>query len=74
LGIADGDTVRVVSEVGSLEIRARIVHPAELREGVVEIYHGWEQWRVNFLTYDDINDPISGFPNLKSVPVRIEKI
>jgi len=51
LGIADGDTVRVVSEVGSLEIRARIVHPTELREGVVEIYHGWEQWRVNFLTY-----------------------
>ena len=74
LGIADGDTVRVVSAVGSLQIRAKIVHPAELRQGVVEIYHGWEDWRVNFLTYDDINDPISGFPLLKAVPVRIERV
>jgi anaerobic selenocysteine-containing dehydrogenase len=74
LGIADGDTVRVVSRVGELVIRAAVKHAAELRQGVVEIYHGWEDWRVNFLTPDDINDPISGFPLLKAVPVRIEKI
>lgn len=74
LGLADGEMVRVVSEVGALEIAAKIVGASELRQGVVEIYHGWEDWRVNFLTYDDINDPISGFPLLKAVPVRIEKI
>ncbi len=74
LGIANGDKVRVVSEVGELVIRVAIKHPGELRRGVVEIYHGWEQWRVNLLTYDDINDPISGFPLLKAVPVRIEKL
>ena len=74
LGIADGDTVRVVSRVGELVIRAAVKHAAELRQGVVEIYHGWEDWRVNFLTPDDINDPISGFPLLKAVPVRVEKI
>ena len=74
LGIADGDRVRVVSRVGELVIRAAVKHAAELRQGVVEIYHGWEDWRVNFLTPDDINDPISGFPLLKAVPVRIEKI
>ena len=74
IGIVDGETVRVVSEIGSLDIRARVVHRAELREKTVEIYHGWEKWPVNFLTYDTVNDPISGFPNLKSVPVRIEKI
>ena len=74
LGIADGDTVRGVSRVGELVIRAAVKHAAELRPGVVEIYHGWEDWRVNFLTPDDINDPISGFPLLKAVPVRIEKI
>jgi len=55
-------------------IEAKIVHPSELRPGVIEIYHGWEEWRVNFLTHDDINDPISGFPLLKAVPVRIEKV
>jgi len=74
LGIVDGDRVRVVSRVGELVIRAAVKHAAELRQGVVEIYHGWEDWRVNFLTPDDINDPISGFPLLKAVPVRIEKV
>jgi anaerobic selenocysteine-containing dehydrogenase len=74
LGIEDGDQVRVVSDLGELVLRAAVKHAAELRQGVVEIYHGWEDWRVNFLTHDDINDPISGFPLLKAVPVRIEKI
>jgi anaerobic selenocysteine-containing dehydrogenase len=74
LGIADGDQVRVISRVGELVIRAAVKHAAELRQGVVEIYHGWEDWRVNFLTPDDFNDPISGFPLLKAVPVRIEKV
>ncbi|CAB1056827.1 hypothetical protein D1BOALGB6SA_1566 [Olavius sp. associated proteobacterium Delta 1] len=74
LGIADGDKVRVVSRVGELVIRAAVKHAAELRQGVVEIYHGWEDWPVNVLTPDDINDPISGFPLLKAVPVGIEKI
>jgi anaerobic selenocysteine-containing dehydrogenase len=74
LGISDGERVRVVSRVGELVIRAAVKHAAELRQGVVEIYHGWEDWRVNFLTPDDINDPISGFPLLKAVPVRVEKI
>lgn len=74
LGIHNGEPVRIVSPVGSLVIEAKIVHRAELRQGVVEIYHGWEEWRVNFLTFDDINDPISGFPLLKAVPVRIEKV
>ncbi len=74
LGIEDGEKVRVVSEMGALVIRAAVKHHAELRQGVVEIYHGWEDSRVNFLTFDHINDPISGFPLLKAVPVRIEKI
>ena len=74
LGIHNGDRVRVVSEVGSLEIRVKVVEASELRRGVVEIYHGWEDCRVNFLTHDEINDPISGFPLLKAVPVKVETI
>jgi len=73
LGIRDGEPVTVISKVGSLDIRARVVHAAELRRGVVEIYHGWEECRVNFLTLDQVNDPISGFPLLKAVPVKIMK-
>jgi anaerobic selenocysteine-containing dehydrogenase len=74
LGIVEGEQVRVVSDLGELVLRAAVKHAAELSRGVVEIYHGWEDWRVNFLIHDDVNDPISGFPLLKAVPVRIEKI
>lgn len=74
LGIENGEPVRIVSETGSLVIAAKVVHRAELRCGVVEVYHAWEDWRINFVTDDCINDPISGFPVLKAVPVRIEKL
>jgi anaerobic selenocysteine-containing dehydrogenase len=74
LGIKNDEVVRVISEIGSLEIPAKIVNRKELRPGVIEIYHGWEEWRVNFITHDEINDPISGFPLLKGIPVRIERI
>lgn len=74
LGILDGEQVRIVSRVGELVIAARVVHRAELRPGVVEVYHAWEEWPVNRVTFDEINDPISGFPLLKAVPVRIEKL
>lgn len=74
LEIENGELVRVVSEKGHLDIKVSIKQSCELRRGVVEIYHGWEGCRVNLLTHDDINDPISGFPLLKAVPVRIEKI
>lgn len=74
LGIANREQVRIVSETGSLVIEAKIVHRAELLRGVIEVYHGWEDWRINFVTFDHINDPISGFPLLKAVPVRIEKL
>lgn len=74
LGIADGDRVRLSSRLGSIEVAARIVHRAELRRGVVEVYHGWEDQPVNILTFGDVNDPISGFPLLKAVPIRIERI
>ncbi len=73
LGIASGDPVRVVSAVGHLELAAKVVHRAELLRGTVEIYHGWEQWPANLLTPDTLTDPISGFPLLKSIPVRLEK-
>jgi anaerobic selenocysteine-containing dehydrogenase len=74
LGIADGDRVRLTSRLGSIEVAARVVHRAELHRGVVEVYHGWEERPVNILTFGDVNDPISGFPLLKAVPVRIEKV
>ena len=74
LGMENGDRVRVVSQVGALELTARVVHRSELLRGVVEVYHGWEERPINRVTFDEVNDPISGFPLLKGVPVRLEKV
>lgn len=74
LKISSGDMVKVSSPKGSIDISVKIVNNEEIVQGVVQITHGWKNSNVNVLTHDDINDPISGFPLLKSVPVSIEKI
>ena len=74
LGIEHKQRLRVISEIGSVEVQAKIVHETEILPRVLEIAHGWQEGNVNLVTYDYINDPISGFPVLKGVPVRIQKI
>ncbi len=74
LGIKDGERVRVTSQIGSLEIQATVLHENEILPGVLQITHGWDDANVNLITPDTINDPISGFPLLKAIPVRIEKV
>ena len=74
LGIEDEERVKVISEIGSLEIRVKVMHEKEILPGVLQITHGWDDANVNLITSDSLNDPISGFPLLKAVPVRIEKI
>jgi anaerobic selenocysteine-containing dehydrogenase len=73
LEVADGDTVRVTSRVGSVEIPVKIMAPNEIPAGSLQITHGWTEANVNLITHDDRFDPISGFPLMKSVEVRVEK-
>lgn len=71
---AKGDRLRVISEVGSLELPVNIVGEGDTLPGIIQITHGWERAEnVNLLTYDTITDPISGFPLLTSIPVRLEQ-
>jgi formate dehydrogenase (coenzyme F420) alpha subunit len=74
LGINDGDMLKVTSEIGSIEIPAKIMANVEIVSGFLQITHGWKEANVNLITPDAINDPISGFPLLKAVPVSIEKV
>ncbi len=74
LGIEDKERLRVISKIGSVEVRAKIVHETQIMPGFLEICHGWQDGNVNRVTDDCPNDPISGFPLLKAVPVRVEKI
>ena len=73
LGVADGEVVRVTSRVGFVEVPVKIMAPNEILPGNLQITHGWKEANVNLITHDDRFDPISGFPLMKSVEVRIEK-
>ena len=74
LGIKEGEIVRVTSSIGSIEIKAHVVALDEILPGFVQITHGWGAVNVNRITPDAVNDPISGFPLLKGVPIRIERL
>ena len=73
LGVKTGDVVTVTSTVGSMDIPVKVVHSSNILPGVTQITHGWKESNVNLITHDDRNDPISGFPLMKSVEVKIER-
>ncbi|WP_088186877.1 molybdopterin-dependent oxidoreductase [Desulfosporosinus sp. FKA] len=73
LGLRSGDIVQISSFVGSIELPVRVLGFSEVLEGTVQITHGWQEGNVNIITADLINDPIDGFPLLKSLPVKIVK-
>jgi formate dehydrogenase (coenzyme F420) alpha subunit len=74
LDLQEGEKVLVTSETGSIVLPVKVLNAEDILPGLVQIAHGWEQGEnVNRLTFDTINDPISGFPLLTSIPVRINK-
>jgi len=75
LGVEEGELIRVSSQIGSIVLPARILDIDEILPGLAQITHGWEGGgNVNRLTFDNITDPISGFPLLTSIPVRLEPV
>ncbi len=74
IGVADDDMVKVTSRIGSLEIKVKIMAPVEILPGNLQITHGWKETNVNLITHDDRFDPISGFPLMKAIEVRVEKV
>ena len=72
LGLANGDTARVTTRIGSLEVPGALVAANELLPRCLQLTHGWAGANANALTHDDRFDPISGFPLMKSVEARVE--
>ena len=70
-GVETGDIVTVTSTVGSVDIPVKVVPPANILPGVTQVTHGWKESNINLLTPDDRNDPIDGFPLMKSVEISI---
>jgi len=75
LEIQDGQQVQVTSKIGSIKLQANILDDEQILPGLVQITHGWEyESNVNRLTFDEVTDPISGFPLITSIPVRLERL
>ena len=72
LGISQGDMVRLSTLKGSIELRANLTEIA--MEGVVFLYHCFEEANANLLIEYDYTDPISGFPGYKSFLGKVEKV
>jgi len=70
-GIQDGDLVNVETEKGSIKAKAQLSIYAHPR--VIGVSHGWIEANVNLLTSWEDADPLSGFPNLKTIPCKISK-
>ena len=73
LNIKNDQKIIVRSKIGFVEAYARIKDKDYILPGVLEMPHGWEGLEnPNRLTFDEINDPLSGYPLLNSIPVSIE--
>lgn len=71
LKVKTGDMVTITSTVGSIDIPVKVVENSSIFPGVMQVTHGWKESNINLLTHDDRNDPIDGFPLMKSVEIKI---
>jgi anaerobic selenocysteine-containing dehydrogenase len=74
LSIGEGDLVTVESPRGSIKIKSKLTQ--DINPRVVSVPHGWadeSEANVNYLTDDEARDPISAYPNLKSLLCRVTK-
>ena len=74
LGVADGDTVRLTSPIGAVDLPVKVVAENEILPGNLQVTHGWREANVNLVTHDDRFDPVSGFPLMKSIEVSVQKV
>ena len=72
LGVKNGDTLRISTPSGAIEVKGNPTGAA--MRGVVHMYHGWGEANVNQLFDGSYLDPISGFPGFKSALCKLEKI
>lgn len=64
-GLSGGEKVEVGTKFGSVRVGVRLTE--RIRRDTIPIAQGWEEANANMLTGMSGADPISGFPNLKSL-------
>ncbi|MEW5920741.1 MAG: molybdopterin-dependent oxidoreductase [Bacillota bacterium] len=68
-GVKDHEIVRVETKSGSMKIRVKLSE--RISPGVISIPHGWAQSNVNMLVDMEGLDPITAYPDFKSVLCRV---
>jgi anaerobic selenocysteine-containing dehydrogenase len=67
--ISDGDLIDVISESGTLQLRAVVTDA--IARGSVSVPHGWGDTNVNRMISSRELDPLTGMPRLSGTPVTI---
>jgi anaerobic selenocysteine-containing dehydrogenase len=70
--ISDGDLCKLETRSGAIRLKARVT--PKIRLDTIHIPQGWEEANANELSSGIGPDPVSGFPNLKSLRCRVQKI
>ncbi len=70
--ISHGEVTEVQTAHGKIRLKAHIT--PKIRQDTINIPQGWEEANTNELTQAEDADPVSGFPNLKSLRCRIQKM
>jgi anaerobic selenocysteine-containing dehydrogenase len=72
-GIAHGDWMTVETKKAQISVKAIVTE--DLMPGLVSILHGWQgRANQNLLTELEPRDPITGYPELRGLACRIEKV
>jgi formate dehydrogenase major subunit len=72
LNIVDGETVRIITRRGSIELKAQITDILE--ENVIFTFFHFSEAAANVLTNAAALDPVAGIPEYKVCAARLEKI
>jgi anaerobic selenocysteine-containing dehydrogenase len=68
-GLSDGQLAKIETPHGSIRVRAHM--SPRIRQDTIHVSQGWVEGNANELTSSGDLDPISGFPNLKSLRCRV---
>jgi anaerobic selenocysteine-containing dehydrogenase len=71
-GISDGDMAEIETRSGRVRLTAHLTQ--SIRPDTLHIPQGWEEANANELTGLEHLDPVSGFPNLKSLRCLIRRL
>jgi anaerobic selenocysteine-containing dehydrogenase len=72
-GIVDGDDIVVETRKGQIKVKASVT--SDIMAGVVNVPHGWaKEVNENVLTELEPRDPVTGYPELRAMACRVQRV